>query len=450
MWVDALCILQGCDEVASNDWNIQSQRMSQIYGDATITICAASSNSCQEGFLRDRDIPPALHIRLNDLQDNQSLDATREVKTYSIIPCRRNNPILLHPTLKGPEYGGNTPLDLLFTDSKWHHRGWVHQEISFSPRLLIFGSHMILFSSQNRQITENGCQISAYSGNHRRTSPLTGVRVDYIERQPFQSFSSQIQIFSSKHLTFETDRLPAVAGLASKVAEITRSRYLAGLWQNNLVRDLLFTISPGPESIPFRERIRQLSMTESNNARPSWSWTGIRGRYVPAYDDLALELTTTYRDDVRCKLNCQLLDAPITMSGSNPYGQVKSASLKIKARVISLFELEGGWHPGILEPENVRKLGDRTTLSTEWDTDTRDIDDGIAASICLVYITESALYLHGRNSGRYGATGLILYPAGASNEYYRIGRWHREVGGDQWTVDQVPFQHWSVKTITLV
>ncbi|KAJ3525937.1 hypothetical protein NM208_g11424 [Fusarium decemcellulare] len=56
LWVDTLCILQ---DVAS-DWDYQCTQMDNIYGNAYITIGAAASRNCTEGFIdrKDRVIVP--------------------------------------------------------------------------------------------------------------------------------------------------------------------------------------------------------------------------------------------------------------------------------------------------------------------------------------------------------------------------------------------------------
>lgn len=50
LWVDALCISQ--DDPA--DWDRQCVDMHKIYGNAFVTLCAASSQSCRQGFLQPK------------------------------------------------------------------------------------------------------------------------------------------------------------------------------------------------------------------------------------------------------------------------------------------------------------------------------------------------------------------------------------------------------------
>jgi hypothetical protein len=50
LWVDSLCIIQGNQE----DWEIESARMSEYFGNAQITIAASSTSNAQAGILAAR------------------------------------------------------------------------------------------------------------------------------------------------------------------------------------------------------------------------------------------------------------------------------------------------------------------------------------------------------------------------------------------------------------
>lgn len=53
LWVDALCILQGSDAKAKADWERESSRMATTYGNAFLTVAAASARSVHEGIFSD-------------------------------------------------------------------------------------------------------------------------------------------------------------------------------------------------------------------------------------------------------------------------------------------------------------------------------------------------------------------------------------------------------------
>jgi hypothetical protein len=115
-------------------------------------------------------------------------------------------------------------------------------------------------------------------------------------------------------LTKSSDRLPAIAGVASKFGEILNSKYLAGLWQIALPADLLWrtdhTIESGQHGSDYRA--------------PSWSWASIDGK-IKHYK------MRSYRPDfLFIGAHCN----PAT--DINPFGEVTNGWLKIYARIASL------------------------------------------------------------------------------------------------------------------
>lgn len=75
-----------------------------------------------------------------------------------------------------------------------------------------------------------------------------------------QLWYTTIITYSRLHLTYESDRFSALAGLASQFAEILSTPYLAGLWQSDIGRGLLWACSGGHHTTP---------------KVPSWSWASV-------------------------------------------------------------------------------------------------------------------------------------------------------------------------------
>jgi hypothetical protein len=50
IWVDSLCIIQGSDDIARHDWDIESTRMESVYSNALVTLVAASAKSSDQGI----------------------------------------------------------------------------------------------------------------------------------------------------------------------------------------------------------------------------------------------------------------------------------------------------------------------------------------------------------------------------------------------------------------
>jgi hypothetical protein len=61
LWVDALWILEGTSE--NQNWERECAAMNKIHGNAKLTICAAISRSCDDGFLSRPTWMPALQTQ---------------------------------------------------------------------------------------------------------------------------------------------------------------------------------------------------------------------------------------------------------------------------------------------------------------------------------------------------------------------------------------------------
>jgi hypothetical protein len=72
--------------------------------------------------------------------------------------------------------------------------------------------------------------------------------------------------FSRRHLTFASDRLPAIAGIAAIFGDSLKDEYLWGLWKNDLHEGLVYhqLDYANTQSEPFQEPTWQDA--------PSWSW----------------------------------------------------------------------------------------------------------------------------------------------------------------------------------
>lgn len=433
-------------EAAKKDWDFESQRMWEIFRGAYITICASSSMTCQDSFLEDRNIPPGLDVTILTEAFRPQLSAagpgsTRQTQTspnYKIIPSLSKS---LHKTRREP-YAD--PMSQNVYNSIWHSRGWVHQEISFSQRLVIFGTDFTFFSCSVFQACENGWRRRV--DNHFPPDGPRGLSESELHNQPFFSFTKEVSRFCHKDLTFETDCLPAMAGLASQVAKVAKvpsRNYLAGLWRDNLAQGLLFAILH-PNNKPlfsFKERICILA-SSAVAARPSWSWIGHRKSFQAGavYD-------TNHLRPLSVALDCKVVNAVAIPIGQNPFGQIKEAYLTISCRMITLKEFLGRRQPW--DHQILRNFQDLPGLSSWWDVDLRDVHEkhvSFEESVALVCISKF------EESWENWASGLYIYPTGHhEGEYYRVGKWDEKLTYvDIGNRGHRLHRSWPTKTITLL
>ncbi len=129
--------------------------------------------------------------------------------------------------------------------------------------------------------------------NQRRIfeeSALMGMRGDYQLLLGFkgEKFHEKIEFhntwydlvehYSGRNLSHERDRLLAIAGVAAIISQRSGHTFVAGLWQENMKLDLLWSFKPNSPPRP-RPRCRA----------PSWSWASasdaIESRLRPLFLD---------------------------------------------------------------------------------------------------------------------------------------------------------------------
>jgi hypothetical protein len=71
--------------------------------------------------------------------------------------------------------------------------------------------------------------------------------------------------YTRRELTCDSDMLPALGGIVSRVAQRTGDQFLAGLWKENLHIELLWMARDAPHRLPKEYRA------------PSWSWASLVG-----------------------------------------------------------------------------------------------------------------------------------------------------------------------------
>jgi hypothetical protein len=80
------------------------------------------------------------------------------------------------------------------------------------------------------------------------------------------TWESLVTRYTSKSITVETDMLPALGGLAAEMAHQYPGKYLAGLWEHDLLHQLLWTRQEEMHHGPGSREPRPQSYIA-----PSWS-----------------------------------------------------------------------------------------------------------------------------------------------------------------------------------
>jgi len=267
IWIDALCIIQG----NKDDWEYESARMGEVYGNAALSIVAARSSDSASGFLRN-DFKPAAD------------------------PC---------PFPYGRVDENGNEIDGLFVglDRAWFKdtldpdpvqtRGWCLQEAELSRRTLVYGSEGVSFQCK----TANFYEDQTYKFYHKRTfdpkpeaalSPSGGRRAaDGLELLNHW-YAGVLPDYTSRALTNRGDVFAAIASLAKQAKQTIGGRYLAGVWESDLPRGLLwkprYQTRWMVDSSKSEKNLVALRRPTHSQA-PSWSWAAVEGQVQYGWDN---------------------------------------------------------------------------------------------------------------------------------------------------------------------
>ncbi|KAK0744389.1 heterokaryon incompatibility protein-domain-containing protein [Apiosordaria backusii] len=327
LWIDSVCIVQ--DD--ADDWIAEAAKMRDIYSHATLTLAADGAEDTSQGLFGIGRLDARISANKTCIVTTQDTNGS-SVEVYgrlrSTMPSDPN-------TAPHSSLGSKT--------SKLSTRAWVLQERMLSPCTVHFNDEELVWSCFGQQRCE--CRWIAgasESGHFRRLLLTAGNPSPELERNLLIEWPKVVEEFTTKGLTYPKDRLPALSGLATLLQEKTTSRYLAGLWSEDMAYSLLWIAHHAAASNMGQPIIRIPVVPYA----PSWSWASVIGsiRYI----DRHLDQFTHRRsgnDEVKPIIN--VLQATTTPATSNMYGPVTAGFVTVRGQVVSVqFDpLGGAWRP---------------------------------------------------------------------------------------------------------
>jgi hypothetical protein len=136
-----------------------------------------------------------------------------------------------------------------------------------------------------------------------------------------------VEEYSMLAITKESDRLPALSGLAKFLSQKFQTLYLAGLWESNLIIGLLWHRCSLTYSSCFRDKFSNV---------PSWSWASIVRIHQSAHK--ANQLNHITYDEVRGGIiqdpRLKILNAACKVTGTNQFGEISGGTVSIEGALI--------------------------------------------------------------------------------------------------------------------
>ncbi|KAK5657965.1 hypothetical protein OQA88_2517 [Cercophora sp. LCS_1] len=284
IWIDALCIVQDDDA----DKAREIFRMDLIYATAICMISASSSEDTHAGIFQTRPSLPDAHLRSFTLSTD---DKERGAVSVTIQPYLAD--------------WGNA-----ITNGPLYQRGWCFQERLLSKRVIYFTETRVMWecrwavaSEDYPSLLDVGQATSLFSPNLPPRVGMDRVRDRVLPpgdprrtRPWIADWCQVVQAYSGRSLTYPSDRLPALAGLAAHFGKKLHnpwdpdmSTYLAGMWKESLAMQLSWfpdytSRRPSRPGDPWPSPLRTASTLQDvgpadylEDWLPSWSWISLSG-----------------------------------------------------------------------------------------------------------------------------------------------------------------------------
>lgn len=310
LWIDSLCIIQDSDR----DWQLESAKMTEVYRNSFLTIAATSSASDHGGLFSP---VPAEH------QAHRLVRYTNDGLPYAVY--YRNE--IRHIKL-AMDYGDRKELGQNADPSNFPlmSRAWVYQEVLLSPRVLHFSRSELTWECMETSDCECGVLHFVLS----RGEPFrTPAKISHSATLGFQGsplaiqkrWRKMVEEYSYLSISYKSDKLPAISGLAKQIwHHRPMDKYLAGLWRDSLVLDMLWY----PTTVSYRS-VQEPPIYSTGWNAPTWSWATLDGgvKY-----DYSLDENPSY------EVLIKILEATCVPAGADFTGKLQSASMTLIGQLI--------------------------------------------------------------------------------------------------------------------
>lgn len=319
-------------------------------------------------------------------------------------------------------------------------RGWVLQERILSPRTVFFGKEEIYWECSDMTASESypwGFLSKSHWPSIKFRSP-NGLPIFHSNITPesrfehlFMYWRTLVETFSQLRLTYGSDKLPAILGLAQALHKsyvyigIFSQEYCNGQWIRDLHRSLLwYAVSP-----------RKSPCTQTQSVS-SWSWASHDGpvKFLPMewqphrYDENELEIHDVDASIKQSVPKTYIAGSPILELAYVTRMKVPNLAKSVPANCDLCLHIYGFLTYGTVNPflnilqTPVRDVTARFMLDTASDY-SQISSDYLAISKQDVYCLRTIKQHTNDNVYSVNLNGLLLIPVGSPSDlvFRRIG-----------------------------
>ncbi|KAK1720946.1 hypothetical protein BDP67DRAFT_614853 [Colletotrichum lupini] len=235
------------------DWKKESSRMDHVYSNSTCNIVAAHSEGPDGGLFTARD-PSVLE---------------------SLVVCSERTDI---PSREYTVWDHTSILND-YNRAPLYKRGWVFQERLLPKRTLHFGKDQVFWKCRRRLACESlpdGIPVAPDNDVVEREKGVARIRKMRPQEEEDSPEDEEmfatvwehlVEEYSGCSLTYEKDKLAALNGMTGIFSNASLSRYISGIWNTHIARQICWSLNPAAEKKP-----------RPAHPAPSWSWASVQGK----------------------------------------------------------------------------------------------------------------------------------------------------------------------------
>lgn len=244
--------------------------------------------------------------------------------------------------VKDPRGLGPEPVD---------QRAWIFQEKILSAKILSFGLEATYWQCTNPL----GCvTMHCDNGDTRRPSSLSGIPTIAMtlatgtttrDLLAGEKWLRIVRNYSGLSVSFPRDRVVAIAAVAELIGRTIRSRYIAGMWESDLLISLL-----------WRRAHPDLRRREDEYVAPSWSWMSVQGpvAFAPVVRDRVSSMVQLLHCNIKLELESAI------------YGNMKDgSSITLRGKLLQAVWTSGRKRLKWVGPVTSRKSSESDVTITK-------------------------------------------------------------------------------------
>lgn len=180
---------------------------------------------------------------------------------------------------------------------------------------------------------------------HATCAPPSNIQ-GVFRRGLIKTWMDVVTFYTKSKLTYETDKLIAISAIARELNSTQQSKYLAGLWERDLVLELgWISESTSVPSFPFKDG-KEIKVCDDSSGQeerpsetryiaPSWSWASLEGAVTYPYTDEIISSGNSY----------PLIHGAepwVKPETGDAYGRVTDGKLSVLAQIMEVKLVAGG------------------------------------------------------------------------------------------------------------